>query len=120
MSDADAILEAGARPIEAYDLNGTKVWLKSLAFSDYGPWLKDGTVEVTTAAITRLLVRSIVNEDGVRIFADKDAAKIAEMEPAAVVGMFRRVMSLSTFTVEAQEEAAEDFAQAQNGEASIG
>jgi hypothetical protein len=118
--DAEAILAAGSRPQEPYDLNGTKVQLRSLAFADYAPWLRGGEVVVTVESITKLLTRAIVDEDGERVFKDSDAKRLGEMQPQAIMGMFNKVMSLSSLTAEAQEEAAEAFGEAQDEEASTG
>ncbi len=115
-----AVLAAASRPREPFDLNGTKVHLQSLAFADYGPWLEAGEVKVTIDSVVRLLARAIVDEDGTRIFADKDAKKLGEMEPMAVMTMFNKVMELSALSAEAQEEAVEDFGEAQNAAASTG
>jgi hypothetical protein len=120
MSTAEEILAAGARPREPFDLNGTKMWLQSLAFGDYGPWLKGGEIRVDVASVTRMLARAIVDEDGRRVFSDKDAKKLGDLEPTAVMAMFNKVMELSSLTAEAQENDAEDFGEARSGESSTG
>jgi hypothetical protein len=120
MNDVEAILAAGARPREAFDLDGTKVWLQSLAFADYGPWLRGGEIRADVPTITRLLARSIVNENGDRLFRDSDAKRLGDLNPTAVMTMFNKVMELSSLTAEAQDEAEADFGEAQNGEASTG
>lgn len=120
MSTIEEILAAGSRPSEPYDLNGTKLYLRSLAFGDYGPWLKGGEITIDVNSVTRLLARAIVDENGERIFSDKDAKRLAEMEPGAVMAMFNEVMRLSSLTAQGQAEAEEDFDGAQSGEPSTG
>lgn len=120
MSTAAEILQAGARPQEPFDLNGTKIHLRSLAFADYGPWLRGGEIVVTVGSVTKMLSRAIVNEDGERIFKDSDAHRLGEMEPAGIMAMFNKVMALSSLNAEAGEQVAEDFDGAQSGEASTG
>ena len=103
-----------------FDLNGTKLYLQSLAFADYGPWLKGGEITIDVGSVTKLLARAIVDEDGNRIFADKDAKRLGDLDPSAVMAMFNQVMRLSSLTAEAQEEVVADFTEAQSGEASTG
>ncbi len=120
MTTQDDILTAGGQVLEPYDLNGTKVYIRSMPLGDYGPWLKGGAIEITPRNVARILARALCDEDGVRVFPDKDAAKLEQLDAGIAAELFGKVMSLSGLSEEAQEEAAESFSEAQNEEAFTG
>ena len=120
MTTPEDVLRAGSRPVEAFDLNGTKIYLRALAFNDYGPWMRGGELQINTTTVVRMLGRAIEDEDGTRLFTDKTAKRLGEMEPTVVMEMSNHLMKLSTLTAEAMEDVQEDFAEAQSGEPSTG
>lgn len=59
-----------------------------------------------------LVVRCVVDENGERLFTDKEVAQLGRKSGAALDRVFDAVRDLSGITQSAKEDAAEDFGEA--------
>jgi hypothetical protein len=69
-------------------------------------------------ATALLIVRTVVDDDGQRVFSDADADALGEKSAAATQRLFNVAQRLSAFSEEDLDQIAQDFGPARNGASS--
>ena len=114
------ILEADDLPTEIIDVPewDTKVHVRGLTASERDAYISEVVNPDTGAmrwknASALLVVRTLVDESGERVFTDADAAELGEKSASALSKLFNAAMKLSGLTQEEVEEATRTFESAQ-------
>jgi hypothetical protein len=63
----------------------------------------------------RLVARTVVDEEGARLFSDADVVELAKKSSAALNRVFEAAQRLNGLTEKAEDEAAENFPNGQSG-----
>jgi hypothetical protein len=117
-----AILADDDRPREPVDVpwntNGTKLYARALSIGAWGKWLTADVQTLGPKVMAEIVCESLVDEDGQRIFHDRDAKALLEKNAIVVKDICEMVMRLSGLDVD--EEREEDFGTAQPGQPSTG
>jgi len=132
----DEILAIDDLPTEPVDTPewapaAPKVWVRGLTASERDAFEQDMLEETHVGKKTRvttkrrveniraaLVVRSVVDEKGVRVFEDKDTARLGRKSALVVNRLWEKARELSGMTEEDVEELAEGFDEAQDDDAS--
>jgi hypothetical protein len=118
------ILEAQDLPTEIVDVPewDTKVYVRGLTAEDMDVYIRDTTNEGQgfswKNARALLVVRTVVDEAGERIFSDNDAGAVGAKSAQAVGKLFDVASKLCGFSREDQQGLADTFGNAQTGNSS--
>lgn len=121
-----AILGADDLPREPVDQPWTeeKLFARGLSAGERDEWMAtaspDGELRWTPNLTADLVVKTLVDEDGDRVFDDEDAEALGRKSGAVLAEIFAVVMRLSGLTEAVQEQIAVDFDGAQSGASSSG
>jgi hypothetical protein len=118
----EAILGADDLPTEIVDVPewDTKVHVRGLTASERDAYISEvvnpETGQMRWKNASALLVcRTLVDEDGARVFTDSDASDLGDKSSAALSRLFNTAMRLSGLTQADVEEATQTFETAQTG-----
>ena len=120
------ILGADDLPREPVDQPWTdeKLYARGLSASERDAWMAtaspDGELRWTSNLTADLVVKTLVDEDGERVFEDGDAEALGRKSGVVLAEIFTVVMRLSGLTEEVQEQIAVDFGGARSGASSSG
>lgn len=120
MTTRDAILSADDLPREPVDVPwnlDTKLYVRGLTASEKDAWMArtmpDGNFAWTNNLTAELLVKTIVDEDGVRVFTDSDAEALGQKGAATLSSLFAVAMKLSGLSEESTEAVEASFGNGQ-------
>jgi hypothetical protein len=121
-----AILSADDLPREAVTVPWVeeKLYVRGLTAAERDEWMAssspDGEMRWTPNLTADLVVKTLITEDGERLFTDGDAPALGQKGSLTLSELFNVAMRLSGLTAEAQEEIGAGFGVAQSGASSSG
>jgi hypothetical protein len=123
-----AILAADDLPREPVDvpweLGGAKLYVRGLTSKEKDAWVArsspNGEFRWTRNLTADLVVATLVDETGARIFTDDDAEALGEKDGQTMTELFNVAMRLSGLTEEAAEAVEADLGTTQSAPSAIG
>lgn len=103
----DGATEVEYRVIPGFK-SGTFIRIGSVSAGDMIEWSEAGEGEAKRTAGLRLIVKSLVNADGVRISSDKDIVKFRTMRHKDTERIVKEILDLNGINVKQDKDAKND------------
>jgi mannose/fructose/N-acetylgalactosamine-specific phosphotransferase system component IIB len=104
MFDKQAFFQKKELPREQAELGGQTVFVQRLDFQDYVKWIENGK------DMTKLVVLTVINEDGTRVFSDADAEALKQKDWQELDEVAAQAWKINQYSVEDAKKNSKETA----------